>query len=310
MSNELTCKKFMDTTAILSPDIIARLKRIQFRMRSLATDVFSGQYESAFKGRGIEFEEVRPYQEGDEIRTIDWNVTARTGQPFVKVFREERELTILFLVDVSASMGFGTTDHRKADIAAEVTALLAYAALKNHDKIGLMLFSDHVEKYIPAKKGRGHIWRVIREILSHKSHEGRTNLALPLNFLNQIAKRRVVVFLISDFLGNRDQSFTLSLRRAARHHDLTSISIHDQRESSLPDVRWIELKDAETGDRRLVNAANPSIRKNWQESWDRDRQELQKLFQSVGMDQITLDTEGNYVNPLIRFFRARERRFH
>jgi uncharacterized protein (DUF58 family) len=173
-----------------------------------------------------------------------------------------------------------------------------------------VLFSDHVEKYIPAKKGRSHIWRVIREILSHRSHAGRTDLALPLDFLNRIAKRHVVSFLISDFLGKRDSNFTMSLRRAARHHDLTSIAIHDQRESELPDVRWIELKDAETGDRRLVNAADPRLRQEWQDSWNRDREELQKLFQSVGMDQITLDTEGSYVNPLVRFFRAREKRYH
>lgn len=300
----------MDATTLLTPEVLARLKRIQFRMRSLATNVFSGEYTSAFKGQGIEFEEVRPYQPGDEIRRIDWNVTARTGDPFLKIFREERETTIYFLVDVSASMVFGTTRHRKADIAAEVTALLAYTALKSHDRIGLVLFSDHVERYIPAKKGRGHIWRVIREILTHQSHAGKTNLALPLEFLNRVVKRRAVAFLISDFYGEKGGSFPMILRRTARHHDLIAVSIRDRREETLPPVRWVELKDAETGTRRLINTSDPTLQDLWSKRGMREQEELTRLLQSSRMDQIALDTEGNYVNPLIRFFRSRERRHH
>lgn len=299
----------MDSTSLLTPEVLAKLKRIQFRMRSLSTDVFSGEYTSAFKGQGIEFEEVRPYQPGDEIRRIDWNVTARTGDPFLKIFREERETTILFLVDVSASMAFGSTQHRKADIAAEVTALLAYTALKSHDRIGLVLFSDRVERYIPAKKGRGHIWRVIREILTHRSHAGKTDLAIPLEFLNRIVKRRAVVFLISDFFGDKGGAFPMTLRRTARHHDLIAVSIRDRREETLPAVRWVELQDAETGTRRLLNSSDPVLQDFWAKRGAREQEELARLLRSSRMDQIAMDTEGNYVNPLIRFFRSRERRY-
>lgn len=295
--------------SVLSPEILAKLKRIQFRMRSLATDVFSGEYTSAFKGQGIEFEEVRPYQPGDEIRRIDWNVTARTGDPFIKIFREERETTLLFLVDVSASMAFGTTEHRKSDIAAEVTALLTHTALKSHDRVGLILFSDRIEHYIPAKKGRSHVWRVIREILSHRSREGRTNLALPLEFLNRVAKRRAVAFLISDFFGEKTDPFPMTLRRTARHHDLIAISVHDRREEVLPSVRWVELRDAETGSTKLVNTSDAPLRHQWSERRQQEKESLAHLLQSSSIDPIFLDTEGNYVHPLIRFFRARERRY-
>lgn len=274
-------------------------------MKSLATEVFAGNYESAFKGRGIEFEEVRPYQAGDDIRTIDWNVTARTGEPFVKLFREERELTLMFLVDVSASMQFGTVNKFKSEIAAEVTALLAYTALKNNDKIGLIIFSDHVEHYIPPKKGHAHIWRVIRDILSHKSKAKRTNLSLPLEYLNMVAKRKVSAFLISDFLGN---GYEKMLKQTARHHDLIAVSVTDPKEENIPNVGLIELQDAENEDILMIDTVKPGIRKKWRKTMLEEHTKRNLMFRRAGLDHIKLDTSGNYVDPIIQFFKLRERR--
>lgn len=295
----------MDEITALSPEILAKMKRIQFRMKSLATEVFAGNYESAFKGRGIEFEEVRPYQAGDDVRTIDWNVTARTGEPFVKLFREERELTLMFLVDVSASMRFGTVSQFKSEIAAEVTALLAYTALKNNDKIGLIIFSDHVEHYIPPKKGHAHIWRVIRDILSHKSKAKQTDLSLPLEYLNGIAKRKVSAFLISDFLGD---GYEKMLKQTARHHDLIAVSITDPKEASISNVGLIELQDAENEDVLLIDTVKNNLRHKWSQIMQSEHKKRDQLFKRAGVDHIVLDTSGNYVDPIIRFFKARERR--
>ncbi|HSA59764.1 MAG TPA: DUF58 domain-containing protein [bacterium] len=292
-------------TQVLSPEVLAKLKGIQFRMRSLVTELFAGEYVSAFKGRGMEFEEVRPYQPGDDVRAIDWNVTARTGTPFLKIYREERELTLLFLVDVSASMRFGSVRQFKSEMAAEATALLAYAALKSNDKIGLVIFSDHVEHYLPPKKGRAHIWRVIRDILTHRSKATKTDLKLPLEFLNRVAKRRVVAFLISDFLGG---GYDQVLRRTARHHDLVAISIDDPREKHIPNVGLIELRDAETGRLALVNTRDGALRRQWQESFSSVRARRDRLFRQSGVDHIALGTEGSAVDPLVQFFRRRERR--
>lgn len=295
----------MQTTQILTPEVLARLKGIQFRMHSLVTELFSGEYVSAFKGRGMEFEEVRPYQPGDDIRDIDWNVTARTGAPFIKIYREERELTLMFVVDVSASMHFGSMRQFKSEMAAEVTALLAYAALKNNDKTGLIIFSDHVEHYLPPKKGRAHVWRVIRDILSHRSKAQTTDLKLPLEFLNRVAKRKVVSFVISDFLGD---GFEQALRQTSRRHDLIAISIEDPREHSLPNVGLIELRDAETGRLALVDTRNDSLRKRWQEAFQLSRAKRERIFQQSGVDHISLSTEKSPVDALVRFFQKRERR--
>ncbi len=292
-------------TQVLSPEILAKLKGIQFRMRSLVTELFAGEYVSAFKGRGMEFEEVRPYQPGDDVRAIDWNVTARTGSPFLKIYREERELTLLFLVDVSASMQFGSVRRFKSEIAAEVTALLAYAALKNNDKIGLIIFSDHVEHYLPPKKGRAHIWRVIRDILSHRSKAKKTDLSIPLEFLNRVAKRKVVSFLISDFLGD---GYEKALGQTARHHDLIAITVDDPREKEIPDVGLIELRDAESGRLALVDTHDNGFRRRWEESLAAFRNGRKKLFRRSGIDHISLGTEESPIDPLVQFFRRRERR--
>lgn len=284
----------MNDSQTLTPEILDKLKRIQFRMRSLVSETFSGEYVSAFKGQGIEFEEVRPYQAGDEIRLIDWNVTARTGEPFIKIYREERELTVYFVVDVSASMRFGTTTQFKSEIAAEITALLAYAALKNNDKIGLIIFSDHVEHYLPPKKDRAHIWRVIRDILSHKSKAHRTDLALPLEFLDRVAKRKSVVFLVSDFFG---EDYEKTLRRIARKHDVIALSITDPKEKSLPAIGMINFKDAETGEVFTADARH-FLETNFKKN----------NFSAAKIDQISISTETSYVEPLVRFFRSREKR--
>lgn len=295
----------MYPSAVLSPEILAKIKRIQFQMKDLVSDAFAGEYESAFKGRGMEFEEVRPYQPGDDIRSIDWNVTARTGTPFIKIYREERELTLFFLVDVSASMQFGTVRQFKSEIAAEITALLSYAALKNNDRIGLIIFSDHIEHYLPPKKGRAHIWRVIRDILSHQSRIHLTNLNLPLEFLNKIAKRRIVTFLISDFQG---QGYEKVLRQTARHHDLITISLSDPRERRLPEVGLLALQDSESGERFLVDTARREIRERWEEVMLKEKQARDRLFLTAGIDQIVLGTEDSYMDSLVRFFRRRDKK--
>lgn len=274
-------------------------------MKSLVSEVFAGNYESAFKGRGIEFEEVRPYQAGDDIRTIDWNVTARAGEPFVKIYREERELTLMFLVDVSASMHFGTVSQFKSEIAAEVTALLAHTALKNNDKIGLIIFSDHVEHYIPPKKGHAHIWRVIRDILSHESKAKKTDLNLPLEYLNRVAKRKVAAFLISDFLG---EGFEKMLKQTARHHDLIAVSITDPKEEAIPNVGLIELQDAENEDLLLIDSVQSAVRNKWNETMHKDHEKRDFLFRRAGIDHVRLDTSGDYVDPIIKLFKAREKR--
>jgi uncharacterized protein (DUF58 family) len=290
---------------VLTPEVLAKLKNIQFHMRSLVTELFSGEYVSAFKGRGMEFEEVRPYQPGDDVRAIDWNVTARTGTPFLKIYREERELTLMFLVDVSASMHFASVRQFKSEMAAEVTALLAYAALKNNDKIGLIVFSDHVEHYLPPKKGRAHVWRVIRDILSHRSKARRTDLKLPLEFLNRVAKRKVVAFLISDFLG---YGYDQILRRTARHHDLIAVTIDDPRERQIPNVGLLELRDAETGRLALINTRDAAFRRCWEGSLASAQAARSLLFRRSGIDHIALGTERPAIDPLVQFFRRRERR--
>ena len=295
----------MEEVEALSPEILAKMKRIQFRMKSLVSEVFAGRYESAFKGCGIEFEEVRPYQAGDDIRSIDWNVTARTGEPFIKMYREERELTLMFLVDVSASMDFGTLAKFKSEIAAEVTALLAYTALKNNDKIGLIIFSDHVEKYIPPKKGRAHIWRVIREILSHRPKAVLTDLNLPLEYLNRVAKRKVSAFLISDFLG---EGYEKMMAHTARHHDLTAISITDPKEEKISKYGILELLDAESGERLMIDTLRGHVRDRWNRIMEKGHSHRDFVFRKTGVDHIKLDTSSNYIDPLIQYFRLREKR--
>ena len=295
----------MAAPGMLDDELIAKIKNIHIRASRLVNDVFAGEYESAFKGRGLEFEEVREYLPGDDVRSIDWNVTARYSKPYIKTFKDERELTVIFVVDVSASSRFGTKTKFKNEVAAEITALLAYTALKNNDKVGLLIFSDHVEHYLPPKKGKGHIWRVIREILAYRSDSKKTHLGNALEFLNQIVKRRAVVFLISDFLDQDDQT---QLRTTSQIHDLIAFGIYDDREVNLPNVGYIELEDAETGESILVNTTNKQVRNEFKKIAEFTQQKQEVFFKSLNIDFIQMRTDENYIDPIIKFFRVREKK--
>lgn len=295
----------MEISELLDEKLIAKIRGIQIRARHLVNDVFAGEYQSVFKGKGLEFEEVREYQPGDDIRLIDWNVTARTGSPFVKLHRDERELTVMFVVDVSASSRFGTVSKFKNEIAAEITALLAYTALRNNDKVGLIIFSDRVELYLPPKKGRAHIWRLIRNILTYESKAKQTALDIPLNFLNQVIKKRCIAFLISDF---QSEGFQTNLRITARHHDLIAISVKDPKEESLPKIGFIELEDAETGECILIDTFRNSTLKEYESLNRSQRKNQQDFFRKSGVDFIELRTDQSYMDRIVKFFREREKK--
>jgi uncharacterized protein (DUF58 family) len=287
----------------IAADLFARIKSIQIRTRHLVTDVLAGEYESAFKGRGMEFDEVREYQPGDDVRTIDWNVTARTSVPHVKVHREERELTVMLLVDVSASGDFGSTARLKNELAAETAAVLAYTAVKNNDRVGLIIFSDQVERYIPPKKGSSHVWRVIREILAFSpERHTTTDLAAALEFLGKVVRRRSVAFVISDFL---DEGFDDELRVLAKRHDLNAVTVSDPREHELPDVGLIELQDAETGELVLVDTSSRAVLDGFKRSGRVERSARRDLFRASGVGRIDVRTDASPVDAIIRFFRGK-----
>jgi len=290
---------------MIPTELAKKIRYIRIRTSKAVNDVLAGQYQSVFKGRGMEFEEVREYQPGDEIRTIDWNVTARTGKPYVKRFVEERELTVVFLVDMSASGAFGSSRQTKNDVAAELCALLAFSAIKNNDKVGLIVFTDEVEMFIPPKKGVSHVLRVIRELLYFKPAQVRTNMATALDYLGRVTTKRCVVFLISDF---QSEGFERSMRVLGKRHDLIAVSITDPREVRMPDVGLIELEDAETGQTVLIDTGSAKVRKEY-EGLGRERSDrLKEIFSSMGVDQIPISTGADYVADLVRFFLVRERR--
>lgn len=272
----------------------------------MVNDVFSGEYHSVFKGRGMEFSEVREYQVGDDIRTIDWNVTARMGHPYVKIFEEERELTVMLLVDVSSSGNFGTYERMKGEIAIEICALLAFSAIKNNDKVGLIIFTDGIEKFIPPKKGKSHVLRVLRELLYHKPQGTQTDIANALEYLNRITKRRSVVFLVSDFIN---AGYQKALQIANRRHDMVAITVTDPRELQLPDVGFIELEDAETGEIVLLDTSYSEVRSVYAKQSSQDILSRNKLFKSINVDHIDIQTDTPYIEPLIKFFRMRAKRF-
>ncbi len=288
-------------------EILKKVKRIEITTRGMVNDVFSGEYHSVFKGRGMEFSEVREYQIGDDIRTIDWNVTARMGHPFVKIFEEERELTVMLLVDVSSSGNFGTHERMKGEIAIEICALLAFSAIKNNDKVGLIIFTDKIEKFIPPKKGKSHVLRVLRELLYHKPQGTQTNIANALEYLNRVTRRRSVVFLVSDFLNT---GYEKALQIANRRHDMVAITITDPRELELPDVGFIELEDAETGEIVVVDTSYVGVRNLYAKQTAQDVWQRNKLFKSIKVDHIDIRTDQPYIEPLIKFFRARAKRSH
>ncbi|RMH62371.1 MAG: DUF58 domain-containing protein [Calditrichaeota bacterium] len=286
-------------------EILRRVRQIDVSTRAIVNELFAGEYHSVFKGRGMEFAEVREYQPGDDVRTIDWNVSARTGKPFVKMFEEERELTVMLLVDVSSSGRFGSTGRAKREVAAELSAVLAFSAIQNNDKVGLIIFSDTIEKFIPPRKGKKHVLRVIREVLFYEPGDAGTDLNVPLEYLSRIIKRRSTVFLISDFMV---ENFERSLQVANRKHDLIAINIIDPREVTLPDAGLIELEDAESGETMILDSADATIRGAFYKSIQNRQKQLRSLFRSRGVDHIEVLTDRSYVEPITRFFKMRARR--
>jgi len=290
---------------MLSEELLKKIQSFHFKTAHLANDLFAGQYESAFKGRGIEFAEVREYQPGDDIRTIDWNVSARFGHPFVKVFHEERELTVILLLDLSGSHLFGTRNRFKRELLAEVAGMLAFLAIRTNDKVGAILFSSSVEKYIPPKKGPSHVWGLIKEIFTYEPQDLNTNIDAVLAYLNRVAKRHAIVFLISDCM---DTGYDKSLKLTAKKHDLTVIRVSDPAEEELPDVGLVTLRDPETGQVNVVNTRSKRLKKRWTSYRKEHMAYLSDLFNRAGVDMVELSTNGPVVEPLARLFDTRRRR--
>jgi uncharacterized protein (DUF58 family) len=290
---------------MLPREVIRQIRRLQIRARRAVEDLVGGEYHSVFKGMGLAFEEVREYQPGDDIRAIDWNVTARMGHPFIKRYIEERELTVMLLIDYSASHHFGTQLQQKREVMAELAAVLAFSAVSNNDKVGLIACTDRVERFVPPRKGSRHVLRLIRDVLFFQPvHEG-TSLREGLDYLNRILHRRAIVFLLSDFL---DRDFERSLKRTARHHDLIAIRITDPREETIPDVGLLELEDAESGERLLLDTGSRRVREAFADAARQRREALLQLARSSGADLIEVSTDGGHLDALIRFFRLREQR--
>jgi len=290
---------------MIPSDVLKKIRQIQIRTTHMVSDLFAGQYHSVFKGQGMEFQEVREYQPGDDIRTIDWNVTARMGHPFIKKFTEERELTVMILVDISRSNDFGSSTQVKRDLAAEVAGVLAFAAIQNNDRVGLILFSDEVEHYLPPRKGTRHVLRVIRDVLYFKPQKRGTSIAAGLHVLNHVASRKTVTFLISDFI---DVNYESALAVSAKRHDLIPVIIRDQRERELVPAGLIEWEDAETGRRVLIDTSSRSARIFFAEDHARRERLLTDMFRKHGIDSINLDTARPYALELVRFFKKREKR--
>ncbi len=290
---------------MVGKEIFKKVRRIEIRTRRLVNDLFSGEYHSTFKGQGMEFEEVREYAVGDDIRLIDWNVTARTGMPHIKKFKEERELTVMLLVDASSSGRFGTYEKYKEELAAELCALLAFSAIKNNDKVGLIIFTDEIEKFIPPQKGKGHVLRLIREVLYFEPQHTKTDIAGALEFFNRVTKRKSVVFLISDFLS---EDFYTPLRIANKKHDIIALKITDPREIEFGNYGLIELEDAETGEIVLIDTTSPDFRREFMQQAEEANGKLQRDFRLMDLDFIQIRTDRSYIVPLIQFFKMREKR--
>lgn len=290
----------------ISAELLKRIQAIQVKTNYLVNSAIAGEYVSAFKGRGMEFTEVREYMPGDDIRLIDWNVTARTGHLHVKEFREERELTVMLIVDVSSSGEFGSRDRLKNEISAEIASILAFSAIKNNDKIGLIVFSDKIEHYIPPKKGKAHIWNVIRTILNFTPEGRKTDLSLPLQYLLNIQKRKTVAFLISDFQA---KGYDKALKLAIQKHDIIAITITDPREQTLPDnIGLVHLEDAETGETILVGTRDKQMTERFNTLTQEEQARRKKKFRSIGIDSIEIMTDQPLLDPIIRFFKMREKK--
>ena len=283
-------------------ELIKRVRKIEIKTKGLSQQIFAGEYHSAFKGKGIAFSEVREYQYGDDIRNVDWNVTARFNHPYIKVFEEERELTVVLLVDVSGSRFFGTLSQLKMNVITEISAVLSFSAIQNNDKVGVILFSDKIEKFIPPKKGKQHILRIIRELINFRPENRKTSITEALRFLSNAIKKRSIVFLISDFM---DYHFEDALRIASKRHDLIGLHIYDIRETELPDIGLINIVDAETGKEMLVDTSSRYIRNTYKNSWRKRTDDLNEIFLKLGVDTASISTDEDYVRPLISLFKKR-----
>ena len=292
---------------MLPKEVLENVRRLEIGTKGLVNEIFSGEYHTVFKGRGMEFSEVREYVPGDDIRLIDWNVSARTGSPFVKIFSEERELSMMLVVDMSRSGTFGTSYRMKDEVAIEICALLAFSAMKNNDKVGLLIFTDKVEKFLPPRKGRQHVLRVLREIVYHEPENTGTNMKSALEYLLRVIRRNSVVFILSDFM---DDGYQKSLRVLSSKHDVIAIKVTDKLEMELPDAGLICLVDAETGENVVINTSDKKIRNSYSALRRAQQEGLEKMFKKINLDHITIKTGESYVEPLYRFFRVRAKRFH
>ncbi len=288
----------MDTNELLK-----QVRRLEIKTRALTNNIFAGEYHSAFKGRGMSFAEVREYQPGDDIRDIDWNVTARMNRPYVKVFEEERELTLMLVIDLSASQSFGTRERTQRELAAEIAATLSFSAIQNNDKVGVIFFTDRVEKFIPPKKGRKHILYIIRELLSFQPKGQRTDIGTALEYLMRVMTKRTITFVLSDFLDTSDYSRPLLV--AARKHDLIGLQLYDKWMADLPDVGLLELTDAETGHEQIIDTSSSKVRLHQKKWWSLHQAKLKQNFQTHGVDLVSVSTDGDYVRPLMSLFARR-----
>jgi len=287
---------------MIPQEILRKVRQLEVTTRNLVNNLFSGEYHSVFKGKGMEFSEVREYHFGDDIRQIDWNVTARANQPFVKVFTEEREQVLMLVVDASGSGDFGSGDRMKGEVAVEIAALLAFSAIKNNDRVGLLIFTDRVEKFVPPKKGRGHVLRVLRELLYFRPQGRGTNVRAALEYLNRVVRRRSVVLLVSDFM---DTGFEKALRITNRRHDVIALTMHDLRERAIPAVGLVALEDAETGERLVVDTSSASFQAEYDRITRGRQKALTRLMDQLEVDHVDIDTSKGYVKPLVAFFRRR-----
>ncbi len=285
-------------------ELLKKVRRIEIKTKGLSKHIFSGEYHSAFKGRGMSFSEVRGYQYGDDVRNIDWNVTARTGDPYIKVFEEERELTVMLLVDVSPSSFFGTDEQMKNEIITEISAVLAFSAINNNDKVGIVFFSDKVEKFIPPKKGKQHILRIIRELIDFEPEGKGTNLSVALEYLNNVIKKRCTTFILSDFFT---KNYETSLRIAARRHDIIGVHMYDARETEIPNVGLVRVLDAETGQRIWLDTSVKRIRDRYKSWFLENFDYMKSTFTKSGADVVSIQTNESYVNALLKFFKKRGR---
>jgi uncharacterized protein (DUF58 family) len=290
---------------MIPSELMAHIRRIQIRTNRMVNDILAGQYESVFKGQGMEFKEVREYVPGDDIRSIDWNVTARTGHPYVKIMVEERELTVMLMVDASGSGRFGSVARFKNELAAELCAVIAFSAIKNGDKVGLMIFTDEVELFLPPNKARKHVLRVIREVLYFKPRRRGTNIPGALHYLNNVVKRRAVVFMVSDFMAD---DYEMALRIANKRHDVIAVTVTDPREETLPDVGFAAVRDAETGRESVINTSDPEVRRAYETAGEARARNRDEVLRRTKVDAIQVRTDRSYVDALFRFFRMRERR--